>query len=296
MNVLAVRSAALRGEFERVVLHHDSDLSKTPHFHELVATPRVELRHLDPAPLFARMGRYETASAEVFQRLRAPATRSDLVRLAILYAEGGIYLDLDTVTVRSLRPLCDGLEAFCGEERIVLPAHVRGSNNPLTRVAAFARAQTRTALRLLPGGWAAFRAIEHLYPAAVNNAVLGSAARGRAVTRLLDRLFDLPREDQIRLYAIGPHLLQSVREELTPSELVVHAPSVFYPLGPEICEHWFRRARLHALERLIRPETRVVHWYNSGRTRRLVPKIDPAYVRAHARHQLFSALALPFLT
>jgi hypothetical protein len=295
LNVLAVRSAAVRGGFDRVVLHHDSDLSATPHFRELLTTPNLELRRLDPAELFAKTDAYAAELPEIFDRLRAPATRSDLVRLAVLYAEGGVYLDLDTVTVRSLLPLMAHAEAFCGEERIVLTARIRDSKNPLTRAAMFARTQARTALRLVPGGWSAFRAIEALYPAALNNAVLGSAPRSRTVARLIEGVIELPKDRQTTLYAIGPHLLQSLRDELTPAALVVHPPTVFYPLGPEICEHWFRPARFPDRDTPVGPSTRVVHWYNSGRTRDTVPFVNPEYVRAHAARQLFSTLALPFL-
>jgi hypothetical protein len=45
---------------------------------------------------------------------------------------------------------------------------------------------------------------------------------------------------------------------------------------------------------VLLPETRVVHWYASVRTRVLTSRIDPDYVRAHAGRQLFSDLALPF--
>ena len=56
------------------------------------------------------------------------------MRLAILYAEGGVYLDIDTVTVRSLRDLCAEAAAFCGEERIVFPASVRRSWVPIAKI------------------------------------------------------------------------------------------------------------------------------------------------------------------
>ena len=42
---------------------------------------------------------------------------------------------------------------------------------------------------------------------------------------------------------------------------------------------------------MLRPSTRVVHWYASVKTKHLVPRIDEAYVEEHASTQLFSALA-----
>ena len=48
-----------------------------------------------------------------------------------------------------------------------------------------------------------------------------------------------------------------------------------------------RRVRLEAV---LSPETRVVHWYASVRSRAKVAAIDPSYVRKHRERQLYSAL------
>lgn len=293
---LAVRSAALRGEFERVVLHHADDLLPTAGLQDLAGLPGVELSRFDPDEILGRVAGHASALRETMGRLAAPSAKSDLVRLAILYVEGGVYLDTDTITVASFRPLCEGVAAFCGEERIVYPARVKGSRSPLVHAAAFARARVRWVLRQVPDGWKAFRAIESLYPAALNNAVIGSVPGGAFVTRLIERLLQIPKERQPRPYVIGPHLLQSVREEMPLRDLVVHPPPVFYPLGPEISEHWFREADgPPELSRVLSPETRLVHWYASVRTHELVRRMDPDYVRSRADRQLFSALALPLL-
>ena len=91
---------------------------------------------------------------------------------------------------------------------------------------------------------------------------------------------------------MGTHLLQRVLGSADPTWVRVLPPAVFYPLGPEISEHWFRmRERLPDLEQVILPETLVVHWYASVRTEQIVPSIDRAYVERHRREQLFSALA-----
>jgi hypothetical protein len=294
VNVLAVRSAALRGGFERVVLHHDSDLSSTPHFRELVETPHVTLERLDVPALLQSCGVHESTLSCVYRRLQSPAMRSDLVRLAVLYSRGGVYLDTDTVTLASFEALrCVG--AFCGQERIVYPAAVRASRNPAVFLGARMRSQLRGLLRIAPRGHRIFRAIERFYPTAENNAVLASVARGPFIERLLANIRDLDPEAQSTLYAIGPHLLQTTVADYHGTDLVVHPPEVFFPLGPEISEHWFRTVRHADLREVLSPNTRLVHWYGSVRTKHLVPSIDPAYVRRNARTQLFSALALPFV-
>ena len=102
---------------------------------------------------------------------------------------------------------------------------------------------------------------------------------------------------QLVRYALGTHLLQEVvAAHAGDAALVVHPPPVFFPLSPEISEHWFRKTGSKPrLYEILRPETRVVHWYASVRTKSVVPLVDPDYVRAHAGSQPFSALAQQFL-
>jgi hypothetical protein len=295
VNVLAVRSAAERGGFERVTLHHDEDLSAAPLYGALAAIDRLELRRLRLDDVLDRCGDLAPALREIYPRLPTPSIRKDLIRLAILYSEGGVYLDFDTVTVRSFEDLCAEAEAFCGEERIVFPGTVRWSRNPAVQLLALLRNGLRDLFALAPRGWAAFRAVERFYPSAVNNAVIGSAPRSRFATRALERITELPPEIQARFCGIGPHLLQELATQFTRPELVVHPPAVFYPLGPVISRHWFYlREGGGPLARVLLPDTRLVHWYASIRTQVLTSGIDPAYVRANARRQLFSELALPF--
>ena len=214
----------------------------------------------------------------------------------ILSLEGGVYLDLDTVTVGSLRDLCAEAEAFCGEERIVFPGQVRHSRNPAVQLLAQIRNGVRDVLGYVPHGWAIFRAVEGFYPRAVNGAVLASAPRGRFVTRALERLVELSPQVQTRSCGIGPHLIQEMAEKFSRPALAIHPPPVFYPLGPELSRHWFYLREGQArLERVLLPGTRVVHWYGSVGNQKLTSAIDPAYVRANAGRQLFSELALPFV-
>jgi hypothetical protein len=153
----------------------------------------------------------------------------------------------------------------------------------------------RDGLRRVPHGYRAFTTIQRVFPAAVNNAVFASAAGGGFITRLLSDLAELSTARQATLFAIGPHLLQSAARDFAPPALQVFPPAVFYPLGPEICEHWFRKQSHPDLASVLSRETRVVHWYGSNRTDSLTSSIDPHYVRAHASQQLWSALALPFV-
>ncbi|MEO8139056.1 MAG: glycosyl transferase [Gemmatimonadota bacterium] len=293
VHLLAIRSAVQRGEFHRVVLHHADDLSGSPWWNELRALPRFEARRLNPEGLLEQARGAELV--DVFRDLEELAARANVVRAALLFLEGGTYLDADTVTVGSFAPLLEPGGVFCGREHIIRPYGVLSNPTLATRTAMLFRRMTRSALRKLPGGWRTFRRLEGLYPAAVNNAVLGSEARHRFIAELLLRMVELPRARRRVRYALGTHLLQQQVDGYAGGDLRVLAPSVFYPLGPEISLHWFRQAGRVALAEVLRPDTRLVHWYASVRTREIVSAITPDYVRAHARGQLFSALALPFV-
>jgi hypothetical protein len=296
---LALRSAAIRGGFERVVLHHADDLAATPVWPELTAIPGFEARRLDAtalARLFARLGPLGTDLARIYAPLRAPAARANVLRAAMLAVEGGVYLDLDTITVRSLAPLRAAHGAFCGEERLVWPAATRRDPSLLIQAAGLVRAGARDLCRRLPGGWQLFRAIEPLYPSAANNAVLAAEPGHPFVDRLIRAMATVPESRRALRFALGTHLLQDVLARAREPDLAVLPARVFYPLGPEISAQWFRVTRSPPdLDHLLASDTRVVHWYASVRTAKIVPVIDARYVREHAHRQAFAALAAPLL-
>jgi mannosyltransferase OCH1-like enzyme len=49
---------------------------------------------------------------EIYDRLRIPAERSDMIRLEILQRFGGVYIDTDFECRRQITPLLDGVEFF----------------------------------------------------------------------------------------------------------------------------------------------------------------------------------------
>lgn len=284
---IAAMTAARRGGLHRVTLHHDGDLAGDAF--AAVEAAGIETRRIDP------LGLCEAAAgprlADVYRLLDGkPAARSDVLRAAILLRDGGVYLDCDTITVRPLLPLC-AAEAFAGEERIVFPPDVMRSRRPDVLLGAAVRHAVRDVLRRVPGGWRAFRRIEGAYHLAVNNAILAASPGHPLIARLVAHIVGLPRAAHVRPYALGPHALAAAIAGGPAAGLVVHPPAVFYPLGPEIAEHWVRPAPgPHAL-RLLLPETRVVHWYASTRTRRRVRTWTLADLPALARSQPLAWLA-----
>jgi len=284
---LALLSAAKRGGFEQVVLHHDGALAgHVPA--DLAEVPSIELRTLDPIGLVESAG--GGALVACYRALEAPAARVNLLRMAVLAREGGVYLDADTVTLRSFDELTAAGGAFCGEERLIFPGPHSSSLSRL-HPSALARMALRDVFRRLPGGYRGFRHVERFYPKAVNNAVLGAEANHPLLVELLARAARLSASRRTVRYALGTHLLQEVVADYAGSDLHVLPPEAFFPLGPEISEHWFRERPGVELDEVLGPRTLLVHWYASVRTRQYVEQIDASFVAAHAERQLFSALA-----
>ncbi len=300
VHALAIRTAALRGGFDRVVLHHADPLDSTRWWPWLNETRGFEARTLDPAAVLGACPDGDRLQA-LFAKLSQPAARANMVRAGILYSEGGVYLDLDTVTLKSLDALRASSGVFCGEEHIVFPSWVKQSRSPAIKGRAYLQTALRDLLRRAPRGYLGFDRIADWYPRAVNNAVFGAAPGHPFVATLLTNMLALPPSQQLVRFALGTHLLQQTvadwdnHVEPAHGPLVVHRPAVFYPLGPEISEHWFRATRSPDLSRVAGAETRIVHWYASVRTKALVPRITPDYVRAHRSSQLFSAMVAPLL-
>lgn len=288
----AVLSAADRGGLSEVVLHHTDDLNDTPPVRALQTTPGVRLSKIDPIALTTEVGRTAGLGdrlVELYGRLGHPVMCADVLRAAILHERGGIYIDLDTLTMKSLHPLL-GCEPFLGREFIVWPRDMRQSRSPFRWVRALCLDLMRKAARRLPEGWKLFRRIEHLYFRGLNNAVIGAPAQAPLITAYLRGMVELPLDRQTACYGLGPDLLEDVVARYCRDDLRLERPEVFYPLGPEVSEHWFRIRRHATLTQILSPNTRIVHWYASVRTRARVELVNPEYVRRHRHRQFYSAL------
>jgi hypothetical protein len=290
--VFAVLSAAERSGLAELVLHHTDALEGGAQVRALERCARVRLSRLDPIDCLRQAGhalRDGGRLAAIYRTLDSPAMRADMLRAAILYLEGGVYLDLDTLTTGSLLPLLD-VPQFVGCERIVWPLRVRGSRSPAVWCRALTLDLMRKMMRRAPSGWRMFRRVERFFFRGINNAVMGAERGSRLCALYLRAMAALPAERHSVPYALGPDLLEEVVGRLAAAEVTVAEPHLFYPLPPEISEHWFRVRRDVRLDAVLPAETRVVHWYASVRTRSKVAAIDPRYVREHRDRQFYSAL------
>jgi hypothetical protein len=105
----------------------------------------------------------------------------------------------------------------------------------------------------------------------------------------------LPKAERRVRYALGVHLLQRAVLEWTGPGVHVEPPETFYPLGPEISEHWFRADGVSDLSEIVTPRTLLVHLYASVRVEKKMARVDPAWLRSHRDSELFSALGVRVL-
>jgi hypothetical protein len=282
---LAPVSAAHRGEFDRVVFHHEADLDPTAIQFLSDRIENLELRQI-PACSDSQPG-------------MGPTARSNLLRLRILRDEGGVYLDMDTLTVSSFAPLLDK-GFFCGTEAVVFSAAMRRSRNPAKWAGAVGKTMARRICRWLPSGWRFFRKLEPFYEHRPNNAVLGAIAGHPVLSELVARSERRAVLPGIRPKDIGVRLLQELLDEpvfMARSDIETHGPDRFYPLPPDICAHWFRSTDRLSIHEIIATETRSVHWYASLIPSRISQPVDKFWIEANRNRvplaRLVTELDLP---
>lgn len=288
---VAVQSALRACPSARATLWATDDLRGDPCTEALLRHERFRLAELNAASLLSDAPRSMPREllARLFGTLKQPAARANLARLVILYREGGVYLDTDTVTVRDLQGLST-LGAYCGLEHVVWPLEKRYGVHPYRILGGPLRGVLRNLCARLPEGEHFFQRLSPLYYTAANNAVLGFAPEHPFVLHMLQRIGELPESQLTLRYRLGTHLLQECLTE-KGDVLGVHrlSPAHFYPLGPEISRQYFRPRR-HAradAERVIASDTHVIHWYAS--VSELV-EYDEARVRAESEHTLFAQI------
>jgi len=291
LHALAIRSAATHGGFGSVRLHHADALEDLPHVVALRGLPNVELVALDDLSLCEEAAGPKLA--ELCSALESPVARSNLVRTALVYRDGGVYLDMDTLTIRSFDAVRATAPGFVGEEHIVFPREVVESWDLRVKAKAYLKTTVRDVFRRLPHGYRYFPRIERHYHRAVNGAIMGGVAGHRLFREYLEAMTKVPKARWNRPHALGTHLLQATYAAYDGDDLRAFPPPVFYPLPPEISAHWFRHYRdgVDAIE-VIDPATCCVHWYASVRTKKVVATmVDDARIREMSGRQLFSSLA-----
>jgi hypothetical protein len=86
-----------------------------------------------------------------------------------------------------------------------------------------------------------------------------------------------PEQQRLR-FRLGTHLMQGVTQNKTSLDFAVLGPEYFYPQGPEISAHWFKKGTRGKLEQMTTEHTYVVHWYNSVEARFLAEPVTQKWV------------------
>jgi hypothetical protein len=204
-----------------------------------------------------------------FQRIPAAAAsaQSNLLRYAILWCEGGIYLDLDILVLRSLRPLrataCTlGVELVWRADQ----ARVAGVLAPwmIPPSLAFGATLTLRRAELLVGVRRPPRWHAWLEPrwsqAQPNNAVIASAPRSAFVAALLARA---PHVDATVRFRLGPTLVSEVARQ-RPGEVTLLPPERLYFVPPSQSFRFFIEPGLTPP-----PQALLLHYVSSNHRREL---------------------------
>jgi Glycosyltransferase sugar-binding region containing DXD motif len=300
---LAIQSVLLHHPKARVTLWATAELETTCRS-RLQADARVAVCDIDIDVLLTQAGEAVPGGEaldvarlrEIWDTLSAPAARANLVRLLVLWTQGGVYLDTDTFTLQPLYPLLPS-GGFCGLEHLLWPkARLRKASwyfwleGPLLMLA-------RALFSKLPYGFRLQQSLLPRYAVAANNAVLGFAPRHPFIARALSRIARLEREEWSKRFRLGTHLLQETLDATANDPAVAVArlsPQHFYPLGPVISSHYFRDyPNIEEVRAQVFSEhTFVIHWYASVSD---LQALDAAYIRSHRGRSLYATLMAPLL-
>ncbi|MBO7383728.1 MAG: hypothetical protein J6U07_03825 [Fibrobacter sp.] len=230
---------------------------------------------------------------KLFKTLKAPASRANLLRLALLYKYGGVYLDTDVIVVKPFDNLMQQ-KGFIGVEPVALPADLFRSVNPFRWIYCGLQFAFREFCARLPGGYRLFRLAERGFSAAVNNAIIGSEPGNPTIRSAFEFIKKMPEAERLKRYRLGTRLMQNVTHNKSSESMVVLPARFFYPLGPEISAHWFKPKTSNKLDELILKDTCVVHWYNSVEGRFLHTKVSAEWVKENPT-TAFSELSKEFI-
>lgn len=297
----AVLSALKTNPGARVSIWYEGRLA--PHDYSRLGQDRdLRFEAIDAKTLFLDLPGLSPESCQellgIYESLSKPAARANMVRLAVLNRFGGVYLDTDTLSLRSLDEE-RRYGAFCGRERVLFPRE-RSRFDPRLIL----RWGLRRAFASVPYGYLAHRILDPSYALAENNAVLGARAEHALLIKLLTLATQVPPNERLRRFRLGTHLLQGgVAEylaeqsaglhQLTEDSLHVYGPTRFYPVGPEMSLHYFRYysdpGRVSA--QLLDEETTVIHWYASVAD---LLALGSESVRAAGASSVYSHLCRPY--
>jgi Glycosyltransferase sugar-binding region containing DXD motif len=262
---LAIDSIAQADPYASIEVHVLGDAPRSGHFARLQLLAQVAIRTVDLDELFEPLpdGR---ALRSLFDAIPADAAsaRSNLLRYALLFERGGVYVDFD-VLVRSPLPHLAGGRDFIGSERVWScdQARVEGRWTlgmlPATVGWAAARGVERIDCKVFAGAAGLARRLERVASlwstVQANNAVIGASPRSAFIGRVLDRALDA---DPTVRYALGPTLVSQVATE-APDTVAVLPEHVLYCVPPGASYRFFEDRRL-----VLPDDAALIHYVSSN--------------------------------
>ena len=217
----------------------------------------------------------------LFHILKSPASKVNLLRLALLYKGGGVYLDTDTIAVKPWNDLLQ-YKGFCGLEPVTFPQELYNSKNPFFYLFAWIRFFWRFLCVYLPRGEQIFRLTERFYSFCASNAILGSEAKNVFFERVFATINEMEEKEQLKRYRLGTHVIQKATKNKSSEIMEMLPPAYFYPVGPDVSVHLFRDGSAKRLNKILLPQTRIVHWYNSVENKFLHQQLNLKWIEEHS--------------
>jgi len=274
---LALRTALKKGDFDKISVYYQG-------FTPPEIFPEESDRKINWIPvsqeLFEGLPIQTIDAYTLFTNHPQAAARANLLRLALLYKYGGIYADFDVLFIKPLHNLLTS-SGFCGLEPIALPAELDQKKSIFKWVKPLFLLGLRDMCVRWPRGYRLFHKVEPWYYQAVNNAVLGAVAQNLLITEALQTIAQMTPQERMIRYRMGTHLLQLLTGNKNSSRMKVLPASAFYPLGPEICNHWFRESSGPDWQNLVGADTYIIHWYQSVEERFLKSSLNEKWLHEH---------------
>jgi len=217
---------------------------------------------------------------KLFQKFEKPALKSDLLRFALVYKYGGVYLDTDIIAIKPWNDLLK-YKGFCGLEAVTFPGDMYTSSNPFPYILAGIRYAWRLFCAHLPKGWQIFRPTERFFRHCANGAILGSEAGNKIVGDFFKKIGELKEKDFSLPACVGPHIVQKATKNKSSENMETLPSSYFYPLGPDISLQYFRKNSAKDLNKILYPQTRIVHWYNNVERDYLHQELNEKWIEEH---------------
>ena len=239
------------------------------------------VENLSESYLFAGTAKGEHPSMPVER------SRTNLARTLILYVYGGIYLDVDVLVLKDLAPLRKET-GFLGYEKALWTyknkqnSFYRFVKGPLFEVLRFIAVHT-------PLGYRFYQRVAPLFPDAINGAVSGFRPLNKDLELAINTIIQMPMDVKKRTLVLGPHLWQKIEEHLQETRLFDYR--YFYPLGPLVAKHYFRKRNdpsRHA-DRILSDQTFVAHFCLSS-TKGLY-RYSPESIEELSKEEAYAYLA-----